>query len=46
MTSQGAMYFDVPEIFLGIVLIGVCGIIMDRMLHAVQQRITAWQERR
>ncbi|RXH11427.1 ABC transporter permease [Bradyrhizobium guangzhouense] len=46
MTSQGAMYFDVPEIFLGIVLIGVCGIIMDRMLHAVQQHVTAWQERR
>lgn len=46
MISQGELYFNIAEIFIGIVLIGVAGLSMDRLLYMLQQRLTAWQERR
>ena len=46
MTSEGQLYFNVPEIYLGIVLIGILGVLMDRLLYLAQQRLTAWQDRR
>jgi len=45
MTSQGQLYFSVPEIYVAILLIGTSGLIMDRVLFVVQQRLTSWQER-
>jgi NitT/TauT family transport system permease protein len=46
MTSQGQLYFDVKEIYVGIVAIGILGILMDRIIYLSQQRLTSWQERR
>ncbi|MDA8312794.1 MAG: ABC transporter permease [Actinomycetota bacterium] len=46
MASQGQVYFDVPEIYLAVVLIGILGVVMDRILYLTQQRLTSWQDRR
>ncbi|MDA8050675.1 MAG: ABC transporter permease [Rhodospirillales bacterium] len=46
MISQGELYFNIAEIFIGIVLIGLAGLAMDRLFYLFQQRLTAWQERR
>ncbi|MCV2396272.1 ABC transporter permease [Actinotalea sp. M2MS4P-6] len=40
------IYYDLPTIFVGIVLIGVLGLIMDRLLLAAEEKLTGWQERR
>ncbi|HZL06436.1 MAG TPA: ABC transporter permease, partial [Coriobacteriia bacterium] len=40
------LYFDLPTIFVGIVLIGVLGLVMDRLLLLSETRLTGWQERR
>lgn len=45
MTSQGQLYFDVKEIYIGIVAIGILGLLMDRIIYLSQQRLTSWQER-
>ncbi|MGH7102421.1 MAG: ABC transporter permease [Acetobacteraceae bacterium] len=46
MISQGELYFNIAEIFIGIVLIGLAGLAMDRLFYLLQQHLTAWQERR
>ncbi|MDA8358289.1 MAG: ABC transporter permease [Actinomycetota bacterium] len=46
MASQGQLYFDVPEIYLAVALIGILGVLMDRVVYLVQQRLTSWQDRR
>jgi len=40
------IFFDIPTIFVGIVVIGVLGLIMDRLLLLAESRLTGWQERR
>ncbi len=46
MSSEGQLYFNVPEIYLSIILIGVSGLLMDRAMYLLQQHLTKWQERR
>ena len=41
-----SQYFNVPYIFVGIIMIGVLGFAMDRGLLLLESRLTAWQERR
>lgn len=45
LTLQGQLYFDIPEIIIGVLLIGILGVIMDRMIYFTQLRLTSWQER-
>lgn len=45
ITLQGQLYFDIPEIIIGVLFIGILGVIMDRLIYFTQVRLTAWQER-
>lgn len=44
--QSAQLYYDLPTIFVGIVLIGVLGLVMDRLLLLAETRLTGWQERR
>lgn len=46
MTTEGSLYFNVPEMYVSIILIGILGLAMDRLVRLVQLRLTGWQERR
>lgn len=39
-------YYDLPTIFVNLIVIGVLGLIMDRILLRIETRLTRWQERR
>jgi NitT/TauT family transport system permease protein len=40
------LYYDLATIFVGIVLIGIFGLVMDRLLLFAETKLTGWQERR
>lgn len=44
--QQAQVYYDLPTIFVGLVLIGVLGMAMDRAILWADKRLTTWQERR
>src|SRR5699024_5292023 len=44
--QQAQIYYDLPTIFVGILVIGIFGFAMDRTLLAIEARATQWQERR
>ncbi|WP_137891999.1 ABC transporter permease [Ramlibacter sp. 2FC] len=44
--QQAQVYYDLPTIFVGLVLIGVLGMVMDRAILWADKRLTTWQERR
>ena len=43
--QQAQLYYDLPTLFVCLIAIGVLGLGMDRILQAVEHRLTAWQER-
>lgn len=43
--QQAQLYYDLATIFVSLVTIGVLGLAMDRLLLAVENRLTQWQER-
>lgn len=44
--QQSQIYYDIPTIFVGIVIIGTFGLLMDRTVLWIENRLTGWQERR
>lgn len=44
--QQSQIYYDIPTIFVGIVIIGTFGLIMDRTVLWIENKLTGWQERR
>jgi NitT/TauT family transport system permease protein len=44
--QQAQLYYDLATIFVSIVVIGVLGLVMDRLLLFAETRLTGWQERR
>lgn len=44
--QQAQIYYDLPTIFVGILVIGIFGLLMDRTLLLIESKLTAWQERR
>jgi len=44
--QQAQIYFKLDIIFVGIVIIGVLGLVMDRLLLWIENKLTSWQERR
>lgn len=44
--QQAQIYYDLPTIFVGLIVIGVFGLIMDRLLLLAERKLTGWQERR
>ncbi|MFD2028574.1 ABC transporter permease [Promicromonospora aerolata] len=44
--QQAQTYYDLATIFVSIVVIGILGLTMDRLLLLAETRLTGWQERR
>lgn len=44
--QQAQLYYDLATIFVGILMIGILGLIMDRLLLLAESKLTGWQERR
>ncbi|UJP09617.1 ABC transporter permease [Microbacterium sp. KUDC0406] len=44
--QQAQIYYDLPTIFVGLIVIGVFGLVMDRLLLLAERKLTGWQERR
>lgn len=44
--QQAQLYYELPTIFVGLVVIGVLGLVMDRLLLLAERKLTGWQERR
>lgn len=42
--QQAQLYYDLPTIFVSLIAIGVLGLIMDRIVMAIDKVLTAWQE--
>src|SRR5690625_3411880 len=43
---QQAQIYDPPTIFVGTIVIGIVGLLMDRTLLMIESKLTSWQERR
>ncbi len=44
MITQAADYFDLPTIYLGIIVIGVFGLVFDRVIVTIEKRAVAWAD--
>jgi NitT/TauT family transport system permease protein len=44
--QNAALYFQVPTIMVGIIMIGLMGTIMDRLVMYLETRLTGWQEKK
>ncbi len=44
--QQAQIYYDLETIFVSLITIGLTGLVMDRVIQALDQRLTVWQERR
>lgn len=44
--QQAQLYYDLPTIFVNLIIIGLLGLVMDRALLAAEKKLTGWQERR
>jgi NitT/TauT family transport system permease protein len=44
--QNAQLYYDLATIFVGIVMIGILGLVMDRLLLLAESKLTGWQERR
>lgn len=43
--QQAQLYYDLPTIFVSLIVIGILGLIMDRFLLFAERKLTIWQER-
>jgi NitT/TauT family transport system permease protein len=43
--QQAQLYYDLPTIFVSLIAIGVLGLVMDRIVQAIDGALTAWQEK-
>lgn len=43
--QQAQLYYDLPTIFVSLISIGVLGLVMDRIVQAIDGVLTAWQEK-
>lgn len=43
--QQAQLYYDLPSIFVSLISIGILGLLMDRVVLALDARLTSWQER-
>jgi NitT/TauT family transport system permease protein len=44
MMQAASQFLDTPRIVVGIILIGLLGFVMDRLLLLAERRLTSWQE--
>ena len=45
MMQRAAGYFRQDEVFAGIILVGICALVMDRIVQLAMSRTVRWQER-
>lgn len=45
LIQNAANFFQIPTIYGGIILIGICALLMDQILRAIMARAVRWQER-
>jgi len=43
--QESAQFFRIDDVFVGIILIGVCALVMDGIVQLVMARAVRWQER-
>jgi len=43
--QQAQLYYDLPTIFVSLIAIGLLGLVMDRIVMAIDGVLTAWQEK-
>ncbi|MDM9646389.1 ABC transporter permease [Rhizobium sp. S163] len=43
--QQAQLYYDLPTIFVSLISIGVLGLVMDRIVMAIDSVLTSWQEK-
>jgi len=43
--QQAQLYYDLSTIFVSLIIIGVLGLLMDRLVQAAERHLTRWQER-
>ena len=43
--QQAQLYYDLPTIFVSLISIGILGLVMDRIVMAIDSVLTAWQEK-
>jgi len=46
LMQRSQLYYDLPSIFVAIIVIGILGLFMDRLLMLAERKLTSWQERR
>lgn len=46
MIQEASMYFQMDVVLLGIIIIGIIGFLLDRMVAVLERRLTGWQETR
>lgn len=44
--QNAQIYYDLATIFVSIIIIGILGLVMDRLLLFAETKLTGWQERR
>lgn len=45
MVSSAGVFFDIRTLFVGIILIGIVGLILDRTILAIEHKLLHWQGR-
>ena len=44
MIEQASQFFEMSQVYLGIIAIGMIGLLMDRLVLLLQRRFTSWQD--
>lgn len=44
MIQEASMYFQMDVVLLGILIIGIMGLLLDRLIALLERRLTGWQE--
>ena len=44
MIMSAGQYYDMPVVLLGIILIGIIGLIFEKLVKFLERRLTGWQE--
>ena len=44
--QQAQLFYDMPTILVNVIVIGILGLLMDRLLLMIEAHLTRWQERR
>ena len=46
LIMSASQYYSLPTVYLGIIVIGLIGLMMDRLVQRLERRLTIWTDRR